>query len=71
MAMNPTNMATEIIAAMGTLTDEQKRTQLDVMTKMCEAIVTHISTNAVVSVTSVSGVTVGGGVSGAGSGTIS
>ncbi len=39
--------------------------------ELAEAIVEHITANAVVTVTSVSGVTTGAGVSGPGSGTIS
>lgn len=53
MAMNAANMATEIIAAIDTLSDSQKQNQSQVMTKLCEAIVAHITTNGVISVINV------------------
>ena len=48
--MNANNMADEIIAAMATLSAADRRVQLKVMQKMCQAIIAHITTNAVVSV---------------------
>jgi hypothetical protein len=49
MAMNGDSMAAEIVAAMATLTNEEKLDQTKVMKKMCGAIVAHITNNAVVS----------------------
>lgn len=73
MAMNGNNMASEILAALATLSDEDKKDSLKSFQKVCGAIVAHIQANAVistnVSVTSVTGVTTGPGVSGPGTGT--
>lgn len=71
MAMNGDTMATAIIAAINTLSNEDKADQEKVMKAMCGAIVSHIQTNATISVTNVTAVQPGGGVSGPGSGTIS
>ena len=49
MAMNGNDMADEIIVAMNTLSDTDKRVQLKVMQKMCQAIISHITTNGVIS----------------------
>jgi hypothetical protein len=43
----------------------------DLFQALADAIITHITSAGVVTVTSVTGVTVGGGVSGPGTGTIS
>ena len=70
MAMNGDVMAAAVIAAINTLSDENKAVQLEVMKKMCGAITAHIAANAVVTVANVTAVTVGVGVSGPGTGTI-
>ena len=73
MAMNGTTLGNEIAAALATLSDSDKGDLSKCWGKIATAIVTHIQTNAVIStnvaVTSVSGVTVGAGVSGPGAGT--
>lgn len=73
MAMNSVNMATEILAAIDTLSDDDKKDRSKVWQKITGAIIAHIQTNAVintnVAVTSVSLVTPGVGASGPGTGT--
>ncbi len=48
MAMNGNIMAGEIVAAINTLAEVDKRNQVKVMEKMCGAIVLHIQTNGVI-----------------------
>jgi hypothetical protein len=58
MAMNGDVMAAAVIAAIGTLSEANKGVQLEVMKKMCGAIVSHITTNAVVTSTVALGIPV-------------
>ncbi len=75
MAMNGNTMGTAVknaIAALSPDMTQAQKDQLEIAWKaICTAIVTHISSNATVAVavTSVAGVTTGGGVSGPGTGT--
>jgi len=73
MVMNGDVLGTAIAAAIGTAGLESAEiTALETKWKtIATQIITHISTNAVVAVASVSAVTVGTGVSGPGAGTIS
>lgn len=64
-------MGLAIKAAVDALTEEQARDREVVFKAMGTAIADYITTNAVVNVTNVSGVTTGGSVSGPGTGTIS
>jgi len=72
MAMNASVMASAVTAAIATLSDEDKSDHSKVWEKICGAIITHIQSNAVittnVTVTSVSAVQPGAGVSGPGAG---
>ena len=70
MAMNGNTLGTAIEAAISGLTDVQKQNTQLVWQTIATQIVTHIQTQGVITVTSVSGVTVGAGVSGPGAGTI-
>jgi len=70
MSMNGNLMGAEISAALDTLSQKDSADTTKVFQTICTAIVAHIQSNAVVNVTSVSGVTTGGGVSGPGTGTI-
>ena len=68
--LNATTLKTAVVTKMeaiapGSVTDDR------LLQALCEAVVEHIQTSAVVSVISVSGVTPGPGVSGVGTGTIS
>lgn len=69
MAMNSVTLATAIKAALGLnpATDAEAIAAWDAISA---EIISHIQANAVVTVASVSGVTVGTGVSGPGTGTI-
>lgn len=64
-------MKSALDAAFGGLAAEEDGNRAKLCDAIAGAVVDHIKANAVVSVTSVSGVTTGGGVSGPGSGTIS
>jgi len=46
MAMDGDVMAAAVVAAVGTLSETDKRNQTKVMEKMCGAIVAHIQANA-------------------------
>ena len=46
MAMNGNTLATEIIAAMASLSEEDKRNQTEAMKKLANAIIDHIKSNA-------------------------
>lgn len=70
MAMTGNAMGTAIINAINALADEDKLDQDKLLKAFSGAIVDYIVANAAVVVTSVSGVTTGAGVSGAGTGTI-
>ncbi len=70
MALSGDAMATAVTAAIAGMDPEDKRDHAEMWRIICGAIVTYIKANAVVAVTSVSGVTTGGGVSGPGNGTI-
>lgn len=73
MAMNGNTLGTEIDTAIRALSPAQQLLPVEVWKAISSAIVNHITGNAQintnVSVTSVSGVTTGPGVSGPGSGT--
>lgn len=69
MAMNGDTLGLAIKAAVDGVTNKTDRDAL--FKAIGGAIVAHIQANAVVAVTSVSGVTAGAGVSGPGTGTIS
>ena len=71
MAMSGVNLGAAIKAAIDTLTGDDRYDRDDLFRKMGEAIVTYITSNAIVTVTSVSGVTTGVGASGPGTGSIS
>lgn len=71
MALNGDTLGLALSAAVQALSQAQKENLDTVWKTIGNAIVDHIKTNAVVTVSSVSGVTVGGGVSGPGAGTIS
>lgn len=68
MAMNGSALGTQIATALGVAADP---VAVAAWQSIANAIVTHITTNAVVTVASVSGVTPGPGVSGPGAGTVS
>lgn len=68
MALNANTLGDAMKAAVDAVVDKTDRTA--VFRALASAIVTHLTTNAVVNVTSVSGVTTGAGVSGPGTGTI-
>lgn len=70
MAMNGDALGDAIKAAVDALPDP-KTDRTAIFRAMGNAIVAHIQANAQVAVTSVTGVTTGGGVSGPGTGTIS
>ena len=74
MAMTGPGMAAAVVAAIETVDTQMTPAQIAQLTAgwdaICGAIVLYIQTNAVVEVTSVSGVSTGGGVSGPGTGTI-
>lgn len=75
MALNKTGLKTALIAALtaqyeGTPSAEQIQSIDDLATALSNAIDTYVKT-ATVNVTSVTGVTVGAGVSGPGTGTLS
>lgn len=71
MALNGDTLGDAMKAAVDALSDEDKADRVEVFRAMGAAIVAHIQAAAVVTVTSVSGVTTGGGVSGPGAGTVS
>lgn len=74
MALNGNTMGTQVANAIIALDPGMTQAQKDQLTtswqSICAAIVTHITGNAQVVVTSVSGVTTGPGVSGPGTGTV-
>lgn len=71
MALNGTAMKNAVMASIQSATgNELPEIAETVWQAVCDAIVTYITTNAVVNVASVSGVTVGAGVSGPGLGVI-
>jgi len=70
MALNGDTLGTLMLNAIDTLSDTDKEDRSKLFKALGGAIVSHIQSNAVVNVTSVSGVTTGGGVSGPGTGTI-
>lgn len=78
MALNAASLSAEMKAAVDTAVaaalaggDSIDSIRTDIFDALASAIVTHITTNAVVTVASVSGVTTGPGSSGPGAGTIS
>jgi len=71
MAMNGNTLGTAIKNAINALTAEQKQDVEVIWQTIASEITSHIAGNAVVSVTSVSGVTAGEDNSGSGSGSIS
>ena len=71
MAMNGNTLGTAIKNAINGLTAEQKQDVEVIWQTIATCITAHITDNAVVAVTSVSGVTAGGDNSGSGSGSIS
>lgn len=71
MALNGDTLGLALSAAINSLSQAQKENLDTVWKTIGNAIVNHIKTNAVVAVTSVSGVTAGAAASGPGAGTIS
>lgn len=69
MAMTGSGLASAVKSAIQGI-DEGDRDFDAVWTAIGDAIINYIKTNAVVNVTSVAGVTAGGGVSGPGTGTL-
>jgi len=69
MALNGNTLGDAIKAAVDGVSDKTDRQAI--FRAIGNAITTHITTNAVVAVASVSGVTTGAGVSGPGTGTVS
>jgi len=70
MPMSGVTLGTAIEVAISGLSDVQKQNTALVWQTIATEITNHIADNATVTVTSVSGVTPGGGVSGPGTGTI-
>jgi len=68
MALSASVLASAIKSAIDGVSDKTNRN--DLFLAMATAIVDHIKNNGVITVTSVSGVTTGGGTSGPGTGTI-
>jgi len=71
MALNGNTLGLLMKSNIDSLSDEAKQDRDELFKALGAAVVTHITTSAIVSVVSVSGVTTGGGVSGPGTGTIS
>jgi hypothetical protein len=70
MALNPVTLGAEIAVAVANMPNADRADITAVWRAIATAIVAHIQLNAVVTVTSVSGVTTGAGVSGPGVGSI-
>ena len=71
MPMVGNDMAASIVADIAALPDADKADTTKVWETICTSMVAYMAANAEVTVTNVTGVTVGGGVSGPGTGTIS
>lgn len=71
MALDANRLGDAIRQAIDALDDEDKSNRVTVFRAMGAAIVAEIQEHATVTVTSVTGVTTGGGTSGPGTGTVS